>query len=1356
MRKFLRTAACPCFTSEDQSEPEPKPEPTLLAEPEPTPATDPVPTLVAEPEETIIAEPTLLAEPEPTPATDPVPTLVAEPIVAEPEHPLSAEHPMVAAILASLARNEQRTNIAASLARREEELAAIPHDDSRRPSKHFSLALEHSHHYNTFNILDNLQASIHHFEQALETAPEHFPQLYMIHTHLGGAVMQRYAVLGSPSDVDKALECVRAAVAESTGDDRLMSLYQVSLILKDRYKLFGEPGDLDAAIENSEAALQLMPAEHAHRAQVLYDLADHFFARYLNLDGKSDLDEAIRCTELTLVEPLDDDDDMSDPGSVNESLSIYLDCRYDGFNDLEDLHKAVTHAGQALTMAPEGHPKRCNRLYRLSCLFRKAYIRLQLLTYLDESIFCARAALVCPGNNSDQVEILSLLSVSIMTRYQTLQDLDDLQEAIVCAKALIAVPDTALMRGGRLNHLSELLRTRFARLAYPSDAETAAEYVHIAIENCEEALLVVPRNSPDRISLLNQLSNQYYNRSERPGGPLSDLEKAILYSEEVLAMERQDSLTETLINLAQYFLVRFYRLGLLDDLEKAIQHAEKFLAAHPADGQGSTQKEYRASTLHILSTSLNARYGRLGALSDHQAAVKHAKASVEDTSATSTNRGKRLRNLSKLLSFRYHKLRVNDDLSEVIACTEEALAETSVYDFNYPVILQTLAFNLRHRYDAHENVEDINAAVTHARRALTFSPVGHMDHRAHVCDLGNILRTRYPASGNLNDLDEAVELGQEAVTGLPTDHFDRLNLFSLAAYAYRDRYKATGSDEDRKLSYSHLLEAYHSTTGTPLNRVIIAREIIVQFQSLQTWEESSSLLESALLLVPKISLPFLGREDLQHVLSKLNGLPSDAAAYALQAGKEASHGLQLLELGRGIIASFGMDARSELSELEVTHPALFHSFTTLRAVMNPTEEEPLDKADTGIYKSNIHFSSKLMQATLDMEPLLSEIRKIPAYERFLLPPAPADLMKTAEGGTIVVVNTTSLRSDAIIVTSSAITGLALPDLTYEEAKERLHEISQLLVKGPRSTYPERSNKMIKLLAWLWDVVVEPVLSELQPNGVVPGVDLTRVWWIGVGVLGTAPFHAAGRDHSAGSTSNTLNRILSSYIPTIKGLSYARQKPLNLVSKPDSQLLLVSMPTTPGGASLLGVEQEVKEIVAILAASGRAQTTSLTQPSSATVLAHLQHYDAVHFACHGLSDPINPSNSSLLLFNQSVVDPLTAHMISRSHSKKAQIAYLSACSTAANTATKLADETIHLASAFQLAGFNHVLATMWLSNDAACVAVAKVFYAALFDGLLDPCDGHRKVSVALHQATKRLRDSAPQRPLVWAPFIHTGA
>jgi CHAT domain-containing protein len=44
--------------------------------------------------------------------------------------------------------------------------------------------------------------------------------------------------------------------------------------------------------------------------------------------------------------------------------------------------------------------------------------------------------------------------------------------------------------------------------------------------------------------------------------------------------------------------------------------------------------------------------------------------------------------------------------------------------------------------------------------------------------------------------------------------------------------------------------------------------------------------------------------------------------------------------------------------------------------------------------------------------------------------------------------------------------------------------------------------------------------------------------------------------------------------------------------------------------------------------------------------------------------------------------------------RAQLAFLSACQTARNPARDLLDEAIHLASAFQLAGYPHVVGTLW--------------------------------------------------------------
>ncbi|KAL0631343.1 hypothetical protein Q9L58_009789 [Maublancomyces gigas] len=116
--------------------------------------------------------------------------------------------------------------------------------------------------------------------------------------------------------------------------------------------------------------------------------------------------------------------------------------------------------------------------------------------------------------------------------------------------------------------------------------------------------------------------------------------------------------------------------------------------------------------------------------------------------------------------------------------------------------------------------------------------------------------------------------------------------------------------------------------------------------------------------------------------------------------------------------------------------------------------------------------------------------------------------------------------------------------------------------------------------------------------------------------------------------------------------------------------------------------------------------------------------------------------------------LPVEAISLINIKQAQVAYLSACCTAENPSPMLADESIHIACGFQLAGFSHILATLWESEDEACREVAVEFYRSLFNG--QPDGGHRVVSAAFHFAVKRLRHRMLRQPIKWASFIHTGA
>jgi CHAT domain-containing protein len=184
------------------------------------------------------------------------------------------------------------------------------------------------------------------------------------------------------------------------------------------------------------------------------------------------------------------------------------------------------------------------------------------------------------------------------------------------------------------------------------------------------------------------------------------------------------------------------------------------------------------------------------------------------------------------------------------------------------------------------------------------------------------------------------------------------------------------------------------------------------------------------------------------------------------------------------------------------------------------------------------------------------------------------------------------------------------------------------------------------------------------------------------------------------------------------------------------------------------------------------TPSMPQRRKDDVLEQLLKCKLFHFAGHGRSDIRNPSQSCLLLDDWET-NPLTVGAIrdSRLQDNPPFLAYLSACSTGANRAVNLADEGIHLISAFQLAGFQHVVGTLWEVSDKHCVDVARILYKTLQEeGMTDEA-----VSRGLHRAVRALRNGVidentqerdaklarrkpePQKVVdfLWVPYIHFG-
>jgi CHAT domain-containing protein len=80
---------------------------------------------------------------------------------------------------------------------------------------------------------------------------------------------------------------------------------------------------------------------------------------------------------------------------------------------------------------------------------------------------------------------------------------------------------------------------------------------------------------------------------------------------------------------------------------------------------------------------------------------------------------------------------------------------------------------------------------------------------------------------------------------------------------------------------------------------------------------------------------------------------------------------------------------------------------------------------------------------------------------------------------------------------------------------------------------------------------------------------------------------------------------------------------------------------------------------------------------------------------------------------------------------------------------LPDESLNILSAFHIAGFSHMIGSLWPVVDQANTRLVKAFYENLAR------DPNGSVAESLHHAVAGLREREPERPSLWTPHLHIG-
>ncbi|GII82850.1 CHAT domain-containing protein [Sphaerisporangium siamense] len=1154
--------------------------------------------------------------------------------------------------------------------------------------------------------------------------PDDHPDRAVRLSHLASALLARFHETQAMKDLDRAIEtCHRALstipIAEPA---RAAILSDLANALFTRFRRAGTSMDLDHAIERSREALTITPSDHALRTTILFHLAQGLQSRFEHAGAVTDLDDAVRAGREALVTA-----DAWSPGRIVclAALGGTLLVRFQLTGAMSDLDEATEKCRQATADASPGDPHLALYLSTLGNALRNRFTRTQAMADLNNALEAGRQALaIAPQDHPHHATCLSGLAGSLFARFQRTGVMADLDETIGAQqRALAATPAGNPNHARFLANLGYALRARFEHTGAMTDLDEA-------IETGREAVSAIP---PGHI--------------EYPG---------------------------ILTNLTFTLLVRFERTGRTADLDEAVEAGRQALAACPS---GHVQG---AGILSNLGNALRARFNHTGSTTDLNAAIHVTRRAVSATPADSPDQAGFLSNLGAVLWARFERTGILADLDEAIEAGRQAVATSPADHPCRAMFLSNLGYMLLLRFGRTKGTTDLEESVEAAREAVTATPPGHIEHPGRLSNLAGSLQARFKRTGTVSDLDDAIEAAGRAVAATPADSPHRAKRLLNLGHVLKDRCRRTGTVRDLDAAVSAYADAVALAPAAASLRVQAARAGALLAAS--SWPGmAAGLLEQAVLLLPQIASRRLERPDQQHALGEFAGLGAAAAALALSdpgtpAGERPWRALRLLEAARAVLLSQALHTRSDLTDLHARHPELAARFVDLRDLLDrPTDPDgttPIPATTAGRGERN---PRDRIRAAEEFAALLEHIRHLEGFVSFALPPSVDELAAQAASGPVVVFNVSDRRGDALLLTSGGLTAIELPGLTTTAVATRVHAFHRAL---PATTAPDvppagrigAQDVIAKTLAWLWDAVAGPVLGALGHHGApAPGEEWPRVWWAPGGVLGLLPVHAAGHhaDPPGPGRRTVLDRVVSSYTPTVTALRHARQR-AGTRAPAATRDLIVGMPTTPGlpGQGLLpNVPAEIAKVrarlphaVILTAPTAPSDPTPVAPhgagpvPTAANVLTHLNGCAIAHFACHGVSDPVDPSNSRLLLHDHES-DPLTVAALAPLTLDHARLAYLSACNTALTSANTLADEAIHLASAFQLAGFPHVIGTLWQINDRLAATIANAFYTGLTtrDGTLDTA----RAAHALHDAVRAARDRHPADPSLWAAHIHVG-
>ncbi|RYP71324.1 hypothetical protein DL771_004901 [Monosporascus sp. 5C6A] len=1103
--------------------------------------------------------------------------------------------------------------------------------------------------------------------------------------------------------IEKAVQLAREA--DSTVPNHPDYMINLARSLEGKYLEMGQEVDLEEAIQKLRDAAVANPK----KLECFQQLGRVLFFAYESLGRFSYIDEGLAATRR-VVELCDDHLVLPAALFLLRTGSI---SRCKKVKSISHLEEAIEAMRRAMSIDKKNPVWPATLLKDLEWHYRET----RLMSDLEEMIQLSRQLVCMGGNENEKAKGLFSLGNCLHDRYESMgepQDLDEanraIQEATQLAKAYIGTRPA-----GSPEQVTLLSKLASSLLEWSKRTKATADIAE-TIRVTRHAVELTPVTHPKRIARLMQLGRCLLNWSPDVG-TVAELEEDVAMIRTVVDLAPDDCYNEGKpLFILPNCLYRFYVMtGTMEYLDEAIQILRRAVSTIP--------KGNPSIFLHLdrLAPMLCFRYTQTRALSDLKESVKIAKRVVDMTPLDHPQRADRLQVLASLMDPLASREKEAAGLQNAIKISREALSSTPEGHSERPYHNIQLSRKLMHSYRTNGNEEHLEEAIQRTREAIDLVLEDNSALSKSLTDLSSMLHDRYVLKDDIRDLDEAVSAARRAAVAQPNEGFGRSMSSSNLARLLLERYFQTKSQEDfaeANAILGSILDRSETSNLADAEVLYAGRLLANNEMGNENWPRAFEILNKLINLIPRWVPRALELSDKQFSLGNIFGIASDAATAAIRAKKNPFVALELLERSRGVLGtSLEEMRRFDSSAFQQAHPDLAERFQRLQGQLE--EHDDLEKQFANLELQSPDDDSRgdssnpdqRYKAGNELSKLIDEIRQLPGMEGLFGAPGQAEIQNAASQGPIVVINVSQSGCDAILVEQGQIRTLPLDRLSWKDIRIRAREES---MGNPNS------------LEWLWDTTMDPILTALGFTEPVVGNEWPHVWWIPTGHLTKFPIHAAGYHGVRGKS--VLDRVMSSYSSSVKAIINGRRRRLEV--------------TAPGKALLIAIRNAglpfaIKE-VQMLDELCRTMQLEPSDPEhhKQEMLKHLQECTVFHFAGHGYTHASDPSKSHLRLEgghddSLRVSDLLNINL----HKQSPFLAYLSACGTGQIKTDQLMDESIHLISGCQLAGFRHVIGTLWEVNDTICVDMARGIYEGMRDGNMSD----ESVCLGLHNASRSLRD-----------------